>query len=371
MGAHRHHDRVFTAMGDLSPRCSRSMALRATRYHDWCRHALGFFFGLVGISLAMYVLLFAVASQRKQIIVCAAGLLSTWCALVSLRDLTSGRAVVSSLSPRHLRARAATLLLTRALLCGLSVAMLGCTAAARSSGELPTADLLLMAAMQASATVGAWGACAMQHEERPKSPPPHDDEEQGGEEEEDEDERGSTGGHCGSYASPPSSQRRKSRRGSATLPRGWRYHAREGLFEHKRSGRVQREPPSTGVTGSPLHADLPPCDEEMERGLLDCEMIRSVSGGGYSPQPCDDEGAHESVSYGASSHRRHSRSSTWTHRACPVGGLAAEPSLHAGRREGATSGGRQRRHSSEGRGAPMSIWELRDALATAPPDSAC
>ena len=328
----------------------------------WRQNALGLGFGLVGAALSTYVLLLLDASaQRNRAVTGGAGFLSAWCALACVRELVSSRAPLS-LQPRRVRARAALSLLLRALLCGLSVAMLGWSAAARS-GHLPTAELLLMAAMQGSATACAWGACAMQRDARPRSPPPHDHADED-EDERDDDEEG-TGSH---YSTPPSSHRRK-KRSSATLPRGWRYHVREGLFEHKRSGRLQREPPSTGVTGSPLHADLPPCDEEMERGLLsdDCcgrGAERRASAERLSSEySSPDEGGPGGGGGGGGggSHRRHSRSSTWTHRACPV---------HVGAAEGSSSGGgstRKHRGASQG-AAPMSVWELRDALATAPPD---
>ena len=57
---------------------------------------------------------------------------------------------------------------------------------------------------------------------------------------------------------------RRRRQNSASLPRGWRYHSSTGLFEHKRTGRLQAWPPDGSVerAGTPLQADLAPCDEE-------------------------------------------------------------------------------------------------------------
>ena len=247
----------------------------------------------------------------EYVAVGTAFLLSCWCVAAAANQVCGQSGV---LPPRRRRALAATLLLARALLCGLSVALLGWSAAAH--GDLSVSDLVLMATMQANASIGAWGACKMQRDARAKSPTPHDDDD-------DDDDV--------ACSSPPASCRRKNKRGSVTLPRGWRFHAREGLFEHKRSGRLQREPPSTGETGSPLHADLPCCDEEGGL-LLEKEVFDSCSG--------SDSGSES----------RHTRSRTWTHRTCPI---FAEPSTVSS--------------SSRTRGAstPMSVWELREAMAMA------
>lgn len=166
------------------------------------------------------------------------GLLACWCGVAAAHSLWSGGVV-----PRRSRNAATILLLVRALLCGVAVAWCGWSLA------VGRPHVGLMAAMQASACVAAWGACATRlFEARGKSSPDAD---------------GSPGGGGG-----------RVRGGSHTLPRGWRFHHSTGLFEHKRSGRLQREPPATCETGSPLHADLPPCDEE--EALLVEEDVRRL-----------------------------------------------------------------------------------------------
>jgi hypothetical protein len=232
-------------------------------------------------------------------------------------------------------------------MCGLLVAHLGWLASARGRRHI-----LLMTAMQASATVGAWSACATQRAATSKSPPPPELEE-------------GAGAGAGAGASADDSRALPSaaakRALSTTLPRSWRYHAKSGLFEHKRSGRLQYEPPSTAETGSPLHVNLPPCDEE--RG-----------GGCWDPPPPADRDGHASDSdsgsdswHGTRRSPRVSRSRTWTYASrAGADGAPAMPeprypapihpaATHTAPRRGRTSAPR----SQDG---PMSVWELHAAL---------
>jgi len=132
-----------------------------------------------------------------------------------------------------------------ALFCGALVAILGWGA------MLGRPHIALMAMMQANATFCAWSACSTQIRA-------------------DEEDRRSV---VEKQHLCPSGCGKHRRVQSSTLPRGWRYHRSSGLFEHKRTGRMQYEPPSTGETGSPLHADLPPCDEETAMDITP-ELVR-------------------------------------------------------------------------------------------------
>jgi len=239
--------------------------------------------------------------ERAALLV--SGLLSAWCAAAALGWARGRRAMPDSRMPyaasvgvrlRRWTACAERWFLLRSLLCGLAVALLGWSAL------LGQAHLLLMGAMQANATMGAWLACEVHRSETrgAKSPSPPPD---GG------------GAHEPRSCTP--------RRGSVTLPRGWRYHRSSGLFEHKRTGRMQYDPPGTGETGSPL-CNLPPCDEE--RALLE---------GGHS-DGCSD-GTKDS---GEESKRAH-RSRTY---------------------DGNRSVG-SRKERSRGT-APMNVWEVRQLI---------
>lgn len=161
--------------------------------------------------------------------------------------------------------------LLRSLLCGGAVALLGW------SMLLGRSHWLLMAAMQANAAVGAWLVCEVSHTERAK---------------------------------PTQALRRV----SMTLPRGWRYHRSTGLFEHKRTGRMQSMPPATGETGSPM-CHLPPCDEEQGSASDSYEDVKV----------------------------RHGRSRTWN--------------------DGSRSAGSRKEPNKErASGNGMNVWELRSAL---------
>jgi len=185
------------------------------------------------------------------------------------------------------------LLLMRSAFSALVVTLLGWRALLGQASYVA-----ILTAMQANSTVGAWLACEMHRcGSRPRSPSPtvasiNDDDT-------------STPASLGSGSQP--------RRTSNTLPRGWRYHKSTGLFEHKRTGRMQRQLP--GETGSPL-CNLPPCDEE--RALL----LETASDVGSDRDSCS-EGS-----------KRAWRSRTW----------------HDGVRKGSS------------RGTPMNLWELRAAL---------
>ena len=277
--------------------------------HRTCqtRHALAASFGLAGAVLSVHDLWIAPHArswplEHYALAGCAA--LSLWCLAAAVHSLWSGGVV-----PRRSRNAATALMLLRALLCGGAVAWCGWSAA------LGRPHLGLMGAMQASASVAAWGACVTRaFEARGKSPTPDGD----------------------SAATPPR------RAGSHTLPRGWRYHKSTGMFEHKRSGRLQRQPPATCETGSPLHADLPPCDEELGTAYHD-----DACAGGAHPYPY---GGYEfdSGSGSEGSARSHSRSRTWAH------GSRAEQ--HAARSCSS-------RASASRSASAMSVWELRKELA--------
>ena len=248
----------------------------------------------------------------------------SWCLGAAALALSRG-----GLLPRRPRRGVTALLLLRALSCGLLVAALGWLAAARDQRHL-----LLMAVMQANATVGAWGACAMQWgTARAKSPPPTSTG--------DLEDGAATAATA--HSSNGSTHTRRA--GSVTLPRGWRYHKSSGMFEHKRSGRMQWEPPSTSEIGSPLHADLPPCDEE-RGGCWDsgreCSP-RTGSGGHRSDSDSGSDGWH------GSNKGRSRRSRTWAYnsRSAPAAGHPTPP-----------------RHGRSGHAScsGMSVWELRDAM---------
>lgn len=221
----------------------------------------------------------AVCVERASLF--ASALISAWCGLAALGWAT--------LRPPHVRSRRCPerWFLLRALLSGGAVALLGWSAL------LGKPHLAVIGAMQANATFGAWLACEVQRgalRARAPSPTPEAQE----------------------TCTP-------TRRGSMTLPRGWRYHRSTGLFEHKRTGRMQYDPPGTGETGSPL-CNLPPCDEE--RALLDASCSD-----GFGSDSARDSGCDDNVRYG--------RSRTW----------------HDGTRKERSRGA-----------APMNVWELRAAM---------
>ena len=295
--------------------CSTPQA-RRWLHQPTLRHAFALLFGAGGLALSLSALrgpdACASALCVERITLAAAGIISSWCVCAALHELCNAggdAAGQQDQKPQQLQqipppqhSCFAALVLIRALACGVVVALLGWSSA--STGR---PHILLMTMMQCSATVGAWSAFVSQrepHGPRSKSPQPEEEDEEAG--------RGGGGGGVNAaaakYATPPKCRK------SMTLPRGWRYHARDGVFEHKRSGRVQREPPLEA--GSPLCADLPPIADEESRGLLNCRDR------GYSS---DSDGAEGGMSRG----RRRSR--TW--------GAASSP-----------------------RGTPMSVWELRDAL---------
>ena len=193
---------------------------------------------------------------------------STWCAASSLMCAHQPH---HTRPPRRQRSLQAALLLFRALICALIVAKLGLSAVLGSNPP----ELLLMAALQASCCVSAWGACAL-------LPP--------------DAWHGSVATRangivplCVSVSLPDEEECTSRRRGSRTqaLPRGWRIDPSNGFFEHKRSGRRQRDPPRATQRGSPLAA-LPPCNEEhvtsdlLEEGATD---LSGSSSSGYASTP--------------------------------------------------------------------------------------
>ena len=220
-----------------------------------------------------------------------------------------------------------------------------------------------MGMMQANATVGAWSACSSQGSlTRSKSPPPP----MPADLEDGTGSAGASGELSAGSASGGSSGSGAKRVGSLTLPRGWRYHKSSGMFEHKRSGRMQWEPPLPAETGSPLHVldalREPPCDdEERGNGCWD-----SGHEGGRSPHKHAERAHHSDSDSGSdgwhdSRKGRSRRSRTWayTARPCaPSNGNAANAhqSHHAsGERRGRTP-------SSASAPRPMSVWELHEAL---------
>jgi len=241
-----------------------------------------------------------VCVERVALVVSAA--LSCWSTIAALAWARNRQSMVLPRTSGVTSRCPERLFLIRALLCGAAVALLGWSAL------LGQAHLLLMGAMQGNATLGAWLACEVHRADarvvKPPSPTPDATEER---------------------TTTP-------RRGSATLPRGWRFHRSTGLFEHKRTGRMQFEPPGTGETGSPL-CNLPPCDEE--RALLE-------GGGsdGFGSDGAKDSGCEEA----SRSSSRYGRSRTW--------------------HDGSRSVGSRKERS---RGAPssMDVWELRAALSAA------
>lgn len=253
----------------------------------------------------------------------------SWCLIAAARALWTPGAPLS----RRERTTEPALLLLRALLCGLSVALLGWLAAARGRQHL-----LLMGAMQASASFAAWGACCTpQAGARAKSPPPPVP---------DDDIEGGTNGGADYSNGPPLAAPPVRKASSLTLPRGWRYHRSSGMFEHKRSGRLQYEPPLE--TGSPLHADLPPCAEERGGCWESSSSAHDSHGerGGGSHLSDSDSG---SDSWPGSRKGRCRRSRTW----------AYHPRGAGGSERGSEHSGGSSRSSSR---APMSVWELREAL---------
>jgi hypothetical protein len=270
--------------------CSSSLPISSNHYRS--RAVLSLAAGVAGVALAARTqwdcrLEEPFCVERTAIV--SGGVLSICCCGAAVHQLYQGGALT-----RQWRNIAPILLISRALFCGACVALLGC-AAAFGRPHLP-----LMAVMQVSTTIGAWEATLIQKHSRSKSQSHSLEDGQGA-----------------GTASPPS-------RGSRTLPRGWRYNSRLELFEHKRSGRVQSQPPSALDTGSPLHADLPPCDEE--RGVAPFGCAGGAGGG-----------ASDSGSEDYSSHRGRRRSRTWSN------GVRAPP---------------------PSRRTPMNVWELRDALGS-------
>ena len=309
------------------------------------RHSAGALFGVLGIllsgsSLRSNLLLSTSSFDAEQFALASAFLVSCWCVAAAAVALCKpGRPAP--------RGRAATLLLLlRALLCGLLVALLGWY------HHRGSRHFLLMAVMQGSASVGAWTACAREERARSKSPPP------------------APGHLCDAEAgtmppsdcttAPPSSASAAKRVGSVTLPRGWRFHRSSGLFEHKRSGRLQWEPPSTGETGSPLHADLPPHREE------DCERGSPRRSATHDDGHGSDSGSDSSYIRGGVSEpstekgRRRSRSNTWTYASRSDGDNDGSghgrPQMPKSLRE------QQRRERGSPASSAMSVWELHAAL---------
>jgi hypothetical protein len=239
----------------------------------------------------------SLCAERAPLLVSAA--LSCWSALASLGLGATGAALPARSAHRTATCWDATtaLLLLRSLLSGGVVALLGWRALV---GE--ASHLAVMAAMQANSTVGAWLACERhRHCARVRTPSPLP-----------------TSDELTPLTLAPQ------RRTSATLPRGWRYHRSTGLFEHKRTGRMQYEPPGSRAACSPLCNDLPPCDEE--HALLEYGSDR----GSDRDSGCEGD-------------RRAWRSRTW---------------------DDGSRKGRQRpdpHHSS-----PMTLWELRAALGELP-----
>lgn len=320
-------------------RCHRSGCLpsSSSASHEPTRHVLATVFGAGGLLTAGLALRDAAACDEvpfcvEHTVLAASGLLSCWCFGAAMLALNSRHRAAQR--PRRARGIASALLLLRALLCGLIVAFLGWLAAHG------TRYFLLMAIMQASATVGAWGACATQFDVnvvRAKSPPPSTavDPESGGACATDVDP-------AAAAAHPPSVSSKR----SLTLPRGWRYHKSSGMFEHKRSGRMQWEPPSTAETGSPLHADLEAVGEERgawdspDRGGVAGQLERRRNGDG-GHHHCSDS---DSASDGGSRERsRRARGATWAYNTRPRA-MTPQPAHCSGR-------------------GPMSVWELRDALS--------
>ena len=231
----------------------------------------------------------------EQLALLGSVVLSCWCGIASLR------AGWFSSPPRPRVARRdalcdlpTALLLLRSLLCGIVVALLS-WAAVRGHPHW-----LLMGAMQANSSIGAWLAYQLQRADDPRArSPPAVAQARGG-----------------ALATP-------GRGCSRTLPRGWRYHKSSGLFEHKRTGRVQYEPPVTGDIGSPL-ASLPPCDEDRtyeDSALLDSDIASDKDSG------CET---------------RHGRSRTW-------------------------NDGSRRTTSRTATRSSMNVWELHAALNHAEP----
>jgi hypothetical protein len=279
-------------MGSKS-RLASSRALLASR----CASAVG----ALGLLLSLAALYAApscsdgspiLCIERAPLVVSAA--ISCWSGATALRWTRCGL----PLRPRGASQwdRTTALLLARSAASGAIVALLGWRALLGQASHLA-----IVAAMQANSTVGAWLACELQRGPgRTRSPAPAATPASGERE---------GGGASGALVTP--------RRGlSLTLPRGWRYHRSTGLFEHKRTGRMQREPP--GETGSPL-CNLPPCDEE--RMLLE-----------------DGSDAGSDRDSGCEGGRRAWRSRTW----------------HDGHRKESSRSATLR--------TPMNLWELRAAL---------
>ena len=245
------------------------------------------------------------ASVEHVALLVAAGT-SLWSSLAALRPgwLSAAPMALPTRAPAACQssylAPETVLPLLRSFLSGGAVALLGWS---MLLGE--ARHLALMLVMQASSMAGAWLACEMQRTDVRKqtaSPTPCGDK-----------------GMQRSESAPAVSAHGR----SLTLPRGWRYHRSSGLFEHKRTGRVQYEPPGTTETGSPL-CNLPPCDEE--RALLEC-----------GSDGCSDRDS------GAESRRARSR--TWH---------------ESSRRESS----HRRSSAAPSQHAPMSVWELRRALSS-------
>mmetsp|Transcript_12874 Transcript_12874/g.32954 ORF Transcript_12874/g.32954 Transcript_12874/m.32954 type:complete len:291 (+) Transcript_12874:85-957(+) len=236
-----------------------------------------------------------ICTERLSLLLSAA--LSCWCAVASYgwaQPPPQRRATLLRCPERWV--------LLRSLLCGCCVALLGWVA------MVGQRHLALMAVMQSNASIGAWLACEVH--------------------------RGTDTRGCRS-PSPVAEDREVStpRRGSATLPRGWRYHRSTGLFEHKRTGRMQYEPPGTAETGSPLCTNLPPCDEEQT-------LLESGTSDGFGSDTGKDSGCEDKENS-----RRRSRSQTW----------------HDGSRS--VSSRKEAARKSKGH-APMNVWELRDAFVS-------
>lgn len=265
--------------------------------------------GAIGAVLSAQGLVSAGAPQLASLehtALLASGILSVWATVAALR--LERAAGASSILPMRAPGSSAlpwetstVMALVRSLLSGCTVGLLGWSLLLGESRHV-----MLMGAMQANSAVGGWLACEMQRVEtraKQSEPPTAPD---------DAARRMSAGGGT--------------RRYSLTLPRGWRYHKSTGLFEHKRTGRMQYEPPGTSDTGSPL-CNLPPCDEE--RALLECSDGTS------------DRSDRES---GCEGGMRAWRSRTWH-------------DSSSSRRES-----KQRRNAAAHHDAPMSVWELREAL---------
>jgi len=214
-----------------------------SRFHSAARVAA--LIGAISLALALNALLRSSCGASwsvECISLSASALIAAWCLVAAMR--WSGRSPPPPGCTPSQWNISATLQLLRASLSGAAVAALGWSALV---GER---HLALMIAMQANTTIGAWLVCELQRRS---------------------DSRKSTTPTPEVSITGP----RASRNLSQTLPRGWRYHKSSGLFEHKRTGRTQRDPPGTGESGSPLCNNLPPCDEE--NTLLDEEWASDLS----------------------------------------------------------------------------------------------